>query len=89
MRVPKVPGKKIAPVLLALDAALIAREHWSRLEARDQRELVRILRKFQGRPINLTSHDRAELFRIVRALDLITAGRKLLPFNGGVRKSRR
>jgi hypothetical protein len=89
MRVPKVPGKKIAPILIALDAAMVMREHWSRLEARDQRELMRILRKFQAGPRSLSSHDRSELLRIVRQLDLITAGRKLLPFNGGVRKSRR
>jgi hypothetical protein len=89
MRVPKVPGKKLAPILLALDAAMIMRDHWGRLEAGDRRELVRILRKSHGKPTNLTSRDRSELLRIVRALDPITAGRKLMPFHGGVRKSRR
>jgi hypothetical protein len=89
MRVPKVPGKKMAPLLLALDAAMIARDHWGRLPSHDRRELARILRKFQGGPKNLTQRDRAELYRIVRALDLITAGRRLLPFNGGVRKTQR
>lgn len=89
MRVPKVPGKKLAPILVALDAAMVMREHWTRLEDRDRRELVRILRVSQGRPGNLTSRERSELLRIVRALDLLTAGRRLLPFRGGVPKTGR
>jgi hypothetical protein len=88
MRVPKVPGRKMAPFLLALDVAMIAREHWSRLEPGDRRELGRILRKSQGRPMRLTQKERAELLRLVRELDLVTAGRKLLPFNGGVSRRR-
>jgi hypothetical protein len=88
MRVPKVPSKKLAPILVALDAAMVMREHWGRLEARDRRELLRILKKSQGRPSNLTSRDRSELIRIVRALDPVTAGRKLMPFKGGVPKSK-
>jgi signal transduction histidine kinase len=35
-----------------------------------------------------TEDERRELVRIVRELDPITAGRRMLPFNGGVRKSR-
>jgi hypothetical protein len=89
MRVPKVPSKKLAPILVALDAAMVMREHWGRLEARDRRELLRIVRKSQGRPSNLTSGDRSELLRIVRALDPITAGRKLMPFSGGLKKKQR
>jgi hypothetical protein len=89
MRIPRVPGRKFAPILLAIEAAMVLREHWGRLPARDRRELTRILRKFQGRPTNLTAKDRSELLRIVRQLDLLTAGRKLLPLRGGVRKSRR
>jgi hypothetical protein len=89
MRIPRVPGRKFAPILLAIEAAMIMRDHWGRLPAKDRRELIRILRKFQGRPANLTSKDRSELLRIVKQLDLITAGRKMLPLRGGVRKSRR
>jgi hypothetical protein len=89
MRIPRAPGLKLAPWLLALDAAIIARDHWNRLEPKDRRELTRIVGKFKGRPSNLTSRDRSELIRIVRELDLITAGRKLLPLRGGVRKGKR
>ena len=68
-----------------LDAAMIARDHWARLDDRDRRELLRILRKSQARPRNLTARERSELWRILRLLDPVTAGRKLMPFRGGVR----
>jgi hypothetical protein len=89
MRIPRVPGLKLAPWLLALDAAIIARDHWGRLQPKDRRELTRIVRKFHGRPSDLTPRERSELVRIVRQLDLITAGRKLLPLRGGVRRGKR
>jgi hypothetical protein len=89
MRMPRVPGRKLAPWLLALDAAIIARDHWGRLQPHDRRELTRIVRKFHGRPSDLTPRERTELLRIVRELDPITAGRKLLPLRGGVRRSKR
>ena len=72
-----------------LEAATTLRTHWGRLDDRDRRELSRIVKKSGGRPGNLTQNERSELARIVRRLDLITAGRKLLPFHGGVRRSRR
>ena len=74
--------------MLLLEAAMIAREHWGLLPERDRRELRRIVAKSKGRPGNLTKHDRRELVRIVRQLDPVTLGRRLLPFNGGVRKSK-
>ena len=74
--------------MMVLDAAMIARDHWGRLDDRDRRELARIVRKSQGRPRNLTARERSELARLVRLLDPITAGRKLLPFRGGVRRGR-
>jgi hypothetical protein len=51
--------------------------------------MTRIVKKSHGRPSKRTRNERAELARLVRRLDLITAGRKLLPFHGGVRPSRR
>jgi hypothetical protein len=75
--------------MLVLEAAVIARDHWSRLDARDRRELGRIVRKSHGRPDHLTKGERSELLRIVRLLDPITAGRRLLPFHGLVRRGRR
>ena len=85
-----MPGRKAVPWMLMLEAAMIARDHWGRLDARDRRELVRILRKAGQRPgpTALSANDRAELARIARLLDPVTAGRKLMPFRGGVRKGR-
>ncbi len=75
--------------MLLIEAALVMRTHWSRLDDRDRRELARIVKKSHGLPNHLTKNERAELARLVRRLDLITAGRKLMPFRGGVRPSRR
>ncbi|HMJ32508.1 MAG TPA: hypothetical protein VK501_01220 [Baekduia sp.] len=86
---PRLPGRKAVPWMLILDAALVARAHWTRLDDRDRRELTRIVRKSHGLPANLTPKERSELLRLVRLLDPVTAGRKLLPFHGGVRRSRR
>ena len=87
---PKMPmGRKAIPWMLLLEAATVLRAHWGRLDDRDRRELSRIVKKSHGRPQNLTKKERSELVRIVRQLDLITAGRKLMPFHGGVRPSRR
>lgn len=85
---PRIPGRKAVPWMLVLEAAMIARDHWGRLHPQDRSELQRIIRQSKGRPQNLTANERAELLRIVRLLDPLTAGRKLLPFRGGVRKGR-
>jgi hypothetical protein len=47
------------------------------------------VRKSRGRPDHLTKGERSELLRIMRLLDPITAGRKLMPFHGFVRRGRR
>jgi hypothetical protein len=86
---PRLPGRKAVPWMMLLEAAMVMRTHWSRLDDHDRRELSRIVKKSHGRPDRLTKNDRAELARLVRRLDLITAGRKMLPFHGGVRPSRR
>lgn len=83
-----MPGRKAVPWLLVLEAAMIARDHWGRLDSRDRAELSRIVRKSKGRPNNLSDRERSELLRLVRLLDPLTAGRKLMPFRGGVRKGR-
>jgi hypothetical protein len=87
---PKMPmGRKAVPWMLLLEAAMVLRTHWGRLDDRDRRELSRIVKKSHGSPRNLSKDERSELVRIVRRLDLITAGRKLMPFHGGVPRSRR
>jgi hypothetical protein len=85
---PRTPGRKAVPWLLLLDVAMILRDHWGFLDDRDRRELSRIVGKSKGRPGNLTPQERRELVRILRKLDPVTAGRRLLPFSGGVRKSK-
>jgi hypothetical protein len=86
---PRLPGRKAVPWMMMLEAAMMLRAHWGRLDDRDRQELSRIVKKSGGRPDRLSKNDRSELARILRRLDLITAGRKLLPFHGGVRRSRR
>jgi hypothetical protein len=81
----RVPGRKAIPWLLVLEAAMVARDHWGRLEPQDRRELARIVRQSKGLPQNLTARDRRELMRLVRALDPLTAGRRLMPMRGGLR----
>jgi hypothetical protein len=75
--------------MMLLDLAMIARSHWGRLDERDRRELARIVRKSHGLPNHLTSRERSELLRLVRLLDPVTAGRKLMPFHGGVPRGKR
>jgi hypothetical protein len=84
-----MPGRKAVPWMLMLEAAMMLRSHWGRHDDHDRRQLSRIVKQSHGRPDRLTKNDRSELLRIMRRLDLITAGRKLMPFHGGVRRSRR
>lgn len=86
---PRLPGRKAIPWMLVLEAAMVLRSHWGLLDERDRGELARIVKKSHGNPRNLTKNERSELLRIMRRLDLVTAGRKLMPFHGGVRRSRR
>jgi hypothetical protein len=76
--------RRAIPWMLVLEAALVARDLWSRLPADDRSELVRILRKSGGRPANLTDRERSELLRIVKQLDVLDAGRRLLAARAGL-----
>ncbi len=82
-------ARKAVPWMLALEAAMVMRDHWGRLPDHDRRELVRIVRASRGRPGNLTKRERSDLVRIVKGLDVITAGRKLMPMRGGLPRRRR
>jgi hypothetical protein len=86
---PRLPGYKAVPWLLLLEVATVLRAHWALLDDRDRRELSRIVRKSHGDPRRLSKRERSELLRIMRRLDLLTAGRKLMPLRGGLRKHRR
>jgi hypothetical protein len=75
----------MSPWFLAAQAAMVLRGRWSTLDPRDRAELTRIMRTFRGRPGNLTAHDKQELRRLVKLLDLPGAGKELLPLMGGRR----
>jgi hypothetical protein len=86
---PRLPGYKAVPWLLLLEAAMVLRAHWALLDDNDRRELARIVKKSHGNPRTLTKKERSELARIMRRLDLVTAGRKLMPLRGGLPRSKR
>jgi hypothetical protein len=71
--------------MILLDVALVARDRWSRLESRDQRRLAEILRHAR----HMSARDRADLRSIVRKLELLDAGRELMPIIGRRGKKRR
>ena len=64
--------------MVALDVAVVLRDVWGRLEPHDRRRLGEVVRK--GR--SMTEREKADLKRIVRKLELIDAGRRLVPIVG-------
>jgi hypothetical protein len=67
--------------MVALDVAMVLRDLWGKLEPQERRRLGEIVRR--GR--SMSERDKAELKRLVRKLELIDAGRRLVPM---VRKRR-
>jgi hypothetical protein len=85
-----VPRLRPIPWLMALQAVMIANEHWTeQLSAAERARLKRLLAKSKGLPNNLTPKERAEVKRLVGKLDVPAAGRKLVPFAAGARRRRR
>ena len=80
-----MPRLRAIQWMILLDVALVAREHWARLEGSEQRRLRQILRN--GR--HMSARDRADLRRIVAKLELLDAGRELMPIIGRRGKKRR
>jgi hypothetical protein len=70
--------------MVALDVAIVLRDVWGRLEAPERRRLGEIVRR--GR--SMSERDKAELRRIVRKLELLDAGRQLVPIVGKRRRRR-
>jgi hypothetical protein len=70
--------------MIALDVAIVLRDLWSRLEPADRRRLAEVVRK--GRSLN--QRDKADLKRIVRKLELLDAGKQLIPIVGKRRRRR-
>src|SRR5437763_11814733 len=77
---------KLRPLkwMVLVDLAVVARDRWGRLEADERRRLAEILRK--GR--NVSDRDKADLRRIVGKLELLDAGRQIVPIIGRGRKKR-
>jgi hypothetical protein len=86
---PKLLPRRAMSFMLVVDAAMVLRSHWGLLDEGDRAELSRIVRKSKGDPRRVTAQERSELARLVRRLDLITAGRKLMPLRGGLPRGKR
>jgi hypothetical protein len=64
----RTPGLRRVPVMRVLmlgEVALLARDHIERLEPRERRRLVVLLREAHGRPRNLGDRERQELQDLV------------------------
>lgn len=64
----RIPGLRRLPVLKLLaigEIVLLARTHLSKLDPRERRRLVELMRAGRGRPRNLSPADREELALLV------------------------
>ena len=84
---PRLPGRTL-PLAMAIEVAMTARTHWQKLTPGERAHLNDLVRKFKGRPQNLTPRDRQDLRRILGKLDLPGLGRSLLPHARGLRRRR-
>ncbi len=82
-----MPRLRTMQWMLLLDAAMVARQHWGLLEASERHRLAEILRNVR----HLSARDRKDLRRIVAKLELVSAGREMVPIIGsrGKKKKRR
>jgi hypothetical protein len=85
----KLDRVKDLPWLAMLQAVVVVGRRWSALSQKDRARLSRLVRESRGGIGNLSSKERVELRRLVRKLDLKSAGRELLPLMRGERKRRR
>lgn len=86
---PRLPFlAKRMPWFMALQAGMIAREHWAKLEPADRAELQQLIVKSRGRASNLTARERADAKAIVQKLELAGFGKALIPVATGIRRKR-
>jgi hypothetical protein len=78
-----MPRLRAIQWMVLLDVAIVAREHWTRLELSERRRLVEIAQNAR----HLSKRDRTDLRRIIAKLELADAGREVLPLIG--RRGRR
>jgi hypothetical protein len=73
-------GRRAVPIgwaLLVFEALMVARRHWGNLKPRSRARVRELAGKSKGNPRNLTAHERRELVRIAREVDLRTLARDL------------
>jgi hypothetical protein len=80
-----MPRLRAIQWMVLLDIAIVARERWTRLSASERRRLVEIARNAN----HLSKRDRHDLRRLVGKLELVDAGREVLPLIGKRGKRRR
>src|SRR5947209_13820194 len=64
----RIPGLRRLPMLKILaigEVALLARNHYARLEPAERRRLIELMRAGHGRPRNLSQSEREELTGLV------------------------
>ncbi len=81
--------RRMSPLLAALQAGAIAREHWMKLAPDDRLRLRALIAKSKGQPKNLTLTERDEVRRIVGQLDAKGAAWKLAPVGKKLRPGRK
>ena len=64
-KVPLVRRIPIARLIIVAELAMLAGEHVGRLEPRERRRILELLRRGRGRPSNLSQRERAELAMLV------------------------
>ena len=73
-----MPRLRAIQWMVLLDVAIVARERWTRLDASERRRLTEIARNAN----HLSKRDRVDLRRIIGKLELVDAGREVLPLIG-------
>jgi hypothetical protein len=62
-------GVPVAQVLTLAQVAMLARQHWRKLEPAERRRLMALIRRAGARRGHLSAGDRAELNRLVAKAD--------------------
>lgn len=70
---------KAIPWALLAEAAMIARNRWTRLTPGEREHLLAVLRKSRGRPGNLDARERRDFRRMAEKLDLPGVVREVEP----------
>lgn len=74
---------------MALQAGIIAREHWAKLDSADRAELRALIAKSRGRASNLSNAERRRARALIDKLELAGLGKALVPVATGMRRKRR